>query len=117
MSPTQTFIRAWRAWQHSDVPCENFRLRRSNAPTYGIEHDLDHLGSRLYSLGSAIIEGKSWDYAKFASEELDALERISSELESCDIPKGEKERFKGYISVVRSLLEEMNNPFSARGAV
>ncbi len=117
MPPTQTFIRAWRAWLHSDAPSENFRLRRANAPTYGVELDLDHLHSRLYSLGSAVIEGKSWDYAKFAAEELADLDRIVLELEGCDVPEGEKESFKSYVSIAWSLLREIKNPFSSNGAV
>ena len=117
MSPTQEFIRAWHAWRHSNAPSENFRVRRANAPTYGVELDLDHLNSRLYSLGSAVIEGKGWGYSKFADEALADLDRIGLELEGCHVPEGEKEAFRSYVSVARSLLKEMKNPFSANGAV
>jgi hypothetical protein len=84
---------------------------------YGVGLDLDHLHSRLCSLGSAVIEGKRWDYAKFAVEGLADLDRIALELEGCDLPEGEKEAFRNYISVARSLLVEMKNPFSAHGTV
>ena len=117
MSPTQTFIRAWRAWSHSHLPSENSRLGRAAAPTYGVELDLDHVHSRLYSLGSAAIEGKGWDYEKLAAEGLADLGRIGVELEACSVAEGEKESFRSYISAARSLLEEMKNPFSANGAV
>ena len=117
MSPTQTFIRAWRTWLQSQVPSENFQRGRTNAPTYNIELELDHLHSRLHSLGSAFIEGKSWDYAKLASDELADLDRIVLDLEGCSVPEGEKDFFRNYVSLARSLLAEMMTAFSVNGAV
>ena len=117
MSPTQTFIRAWRTWLHSEVPSENFHRGRANTPTYNFGLELDHLHSRLHSLGSAFIEGKSWDYAKLATDELADLDRIGLDLEGCPVPEGEKDFFRNYISLARSLLTEMTTAFSVNGAV
>jgi hypothetical protein len=117
MPPTSAFIRAWRAWLHSAVPSENFRLSRAHAPTYGVELGLDHLHSRLHSLGGAVIEGERLDYEKLAAEEFADLDRVELELEGCNVPEGEKERFRSYITAAWSLLSEMKNPFSTSGAV
>jgi len=117
MYPTQTFIRAWRTWLHSAVPSENFHRGRANAPTYRVELDLDHLHSRLYSLGSAVIAGKSWDYAKLVAEELADLDRIGSDLEACTVPEEEKDVFRSYVLLARSVLAEMTTPFFVNDAV
>jgi hypothetical protein len=104
---TKTFIRAWHEWQHTPEPVSKFRHRRTNAPTYHVECALDHLASNVHSLGSGLISGKNWNYAELASENLDELSSISSELESCAILETEKEEFRRYASVTRRLLEEL----------
>jgi hypothetical protein len=117
MTPTRAFIRAWYNWRHSHLPTKNFHARRDNALTYGVELDLDHLHTRLYSLGTALIEGKTWDYAKFAAEELIVLNKIRLDLEDRDMPAKEMEPFRRYISVAHNLIMEMKDPFSANSAV
>jgi hypothetical protein len=104
---SKALVRAWYVWQHSPEPVSSFRHRRIDAPTYGIEHDLDHLASNVYSLGSAAIGRETCDYHQRASEELAEIDRISAELDSCAIPETEKSKLAEYISVTRSLLQEL----------
>ena len=102
---TNDFIRAWYSWQHCAEPVANFRLKRTDAPTYEIESAIDHLASYTYSLGSSLIGQGDWNHHKLASEELVELEKISSELESCAISETEKTEFREYMAVTRALLE------------
>jgi len=104
---SKEFIRAWHEWQHTPEPVSNFRLRRTNAPTYHIEYVLDHLASSVYALGSGIIGRATWDPSELASEHILELERVSSELENCAISEAKKNRFRQYISTTRWLLEEL----------
>jgi hypothetical protein len=102
------FIRMWYAWQHSPEPVSNFRHRRVDAPTYRIEHDLDHLASGVYELCTSVIAGR-WEHARVADEELAELEELSRALEGCPISQDEKNEFRRYMSVTRMLLEELRH--------
>jgi hypothetical protein len=63
--------------------------------------------SYLYGIGLEAIEGKDYEYAEIAGRELSDLERIASELESCDVAEGEKEIFRKHIGIVRAVWLEI----------
>lgn len=113
--PSNEFVRAWYSWQHCAEPVANFRLKRTDAPTYDIESAIDHLASHMYSLGSNLIAQGDWNHSKLASEDLVELEKISSELESCAISETEKAQFREYIAVTSALLEAMANETASGG--
>lgn len=105
MGNSKEFTQAWYHWRHSMAPIANFRLQRTDAPTYRIEHDLDHLASYIYALGLKAVGNEPVDYAKLASQELVELEKIISELERCNISADEKESFTTYLAATRLVLE------------
>lgn len=107
MPYSKDFIRAWYQWQRTTVPVANFRLHRTDAPTYDLEHDLDHLASYVYSLGLKAIGKETADYAKLAAQELVELEQISSKLETCAISGNVKDTLVAYISATRRMLEAL----------
>ena len=111
---TKEFIRSWYEWQHAPVPVSNFRLRRTSAPTYDIECALDHLASSVYSLGSGVIGRARWDPAELASRLILELDGIDSELESCTISEASKHTFREYMSITRTLLQELVTSSSER---
>ena|SRR5947209_5989537 len=117
MPVSNEFIRAWRAWQHASSPHSNQYLMRKSVATGKVEHDLDHMESYLYAMGLDAIEGKNYEYAEIASRELSDLERISLELESCDIRESDKEIFRQHIGVIRAVWLEMQRLASGDGAI
>lgn len=105
----KTFSRSWYEWIRLVVPTKNFRLNRRNAPTYGLELDLDHLRSNVYSLGSGVISESKADFARLAANELIELNQILLQVEDCDIDEEEKDKFRKYISATQLLLLEIQN--------
>jgi hypothetical protein len=108
MTKHKGLARAWYNWQHTALPVSNFRQGRVNAPTYKIEHDLDHLNSYLYGLGIEAISGKEIDYSKLVTQEITLLENIGKELEECEISASEKTIYSSYIAVTYALLQVMS---------
>ena len=117
MPLSKEFIRAWRAWQHAPSPYPNKHALRQPVATGQVEHDLAHMESYLYGIGLDAIEGKSHGYIEIAGRELSDLERISSELESCDVAAGEKEILREHIGIVRAVWLEMQKLGSGNGAI
>jgi hypothetical protein len=117
MPVSKEFIRAWRAWQHAPSPHSNQYLLRKSVSTGKVEHDLDHMESYLYAMGLDAIEGKIYEYADIASRELSDLERISAELESCEIAESAKERFRQHIGIIRAVWLEMQRLGAGDGAI
>jgi hypothetical protein len=117
MSVSKEFIQAWRTWQHAPSPYSNKYVLRQSVTTGKVEHDLDHMESYLYGIGLDAIEGKTYDYAEIAGRELSDLERISSDLESCDVAEGEKEIFRRHIDIVRAMWLEIQKLGSGNGAI
>jgi hypothetical protein len=107
MSVQGAFVQAWRDWLRVAPPIKNSRQRRFNAPTYQVEVVLDHLESRLYEMGMAILGGKDLDFARFEWEELCELDRVSRELESLALTQEGIRSFYEYISASRALLEQI----------
>lgn len=70
-------------------------------------HDVEHMGSYVYSLGTQTIAHESVESALLVSE-LSELETLNSILERCDIREDQREEFRQYIRVLRHLLEEMS---------
>ncbi len=89
------------------MPTKNFRLNRSKAISYEIELKLDHLRSHIYTLGNALIEGKEYDFFKLASDDVQELNELNVEIESCDITEAEKQELRQYILATESLLEKI----------
>ena len=116
MTVTKNFIRVWHLWRHADAPLANAFRRRTDAPTYSIELVLEHLASYLYSCGMDALAGKDLNYQRIASQELNDLEAASRVLERCEIAEEEKEKYREYIGLTRSLLEEIGKLPSANGA-
>jgi hypothetical protein len=114
MPVSSAFIRAWRDWLRTGTPITNSRHRRFKAATYDVELALDHLDSRLYMIGLALLEGKAWDFAKLASEELSELDRVSCDLEALALNKDEYKDFDNSISASRALLMEVLGSASVR---
>jgi hypothetical protein len=114
---SRDFIRAWYAWRHAPSPYSDAYLLRKEVASGRVEHDLDHMESYLYSLGLAAIEGKNYEYAEVAARDLAELDRISEELEGCDVTEGEKELFRSHIRVVRAVLEEIRKLGSGISAI
>jgi hypothetical protein len=110
------FIRAWRTWRHSSSPYSNDYLLNKDVATGKVEHDLDHMESYLYGIGLDVIEGKDYEYAEIAGRELSDLERIGSELESCDVAESEKEIFRKHIGIVRAVWLEIQKFGNEHGA-
>jgi hypothetical protein len=77
-----------RTWEDSPRPFENFRARRGDALTYGIECDLDHQADYILSLLRAL-EAKSphWDFAMRATNELRELHELRERLEALELPQ------------------------------
>ena len=101
------FIRAWQAWVYDEGLFDNFRLRRTHAPTYMIEHDLDHMASHLYAVGLNVIAHDLRSAPEYAVEELGALAAIETELNACPVAEAEKVGLRNFISATRSLLQEI----------
>ncbi len=108
MTTSKGFVRAWYDWQRVTLPVSNFRQRRVSAPTYEIEHDLDHLASNVASLGGSVISGEKIEYAKLARQELIVLENIASKLELCEVSMNEKSPLLKCIDATRTLLKEIS---------
>lgn len=104
----KSFTRAWYDWLRTPCPVANFRNGKVGALTYGVEHDLDHLASNVSRLGQSVIERVEWDYPKLASEELNAITAIETELESLAVTEEERDEYKRYILATRSLLEAVS---------
>lgn len=117
MPLSKGFIRAWRAWQHAPPPYSNKYVLRQSVATGRVEHDLDHMESYLYGIGLDAIGGRSYEYGEIASRELADLERISSELEGCDVAESEKEIFRKHIGIVRAVWLEVQKLGSGNGAI
>jgi len=110
MEASKSFARAWYTWVHTPCPTDNFRRGSRNSPTYSVECDLDHVASRVHSLGHGVIENRKWDYPKLASQEIDELDRIMSAVERQVIPDEEKGELIRYILATRELLELIGSP-------
>ena len=104
-------------WRHSSSPYSNAYLLNKDVATGKVEHDLDHMESYLYGIGLDAIEGKVYGYAEIAGRELSDLERISSELESCDVAESEKEIFRKHIGVIHAVWLEIQKLGSDNGAI
>ena len=105
--PSADFLRAWRAWLQTEPPTDNFRHARHQTLSYGIELDLDHLSSSLYTLGVAFIGRESFNFPKLASEELTSLDEIASRVRSDYVSEPERARAESYVALCRTLLNEM----------
>ena len=100
--------RAWFHWQRTPLPVEAARLRRTQDPLHGVEQDLDHLRSYIYSLGMALFEGgQRWDYSGHAGDELEALHRVSVELDELPLPDQAKAPYRVFIAASTTLLREV----------
>ena len=117
MRVSNEFIRAWRAWRHSSSPYSNAYFLNKDVATGRVEHDLDHMESYLYGIGLDAIEGKSYEYGEIVIRELSDLERISSELEDCDVAESEKEIFRKHIGIIRAVWLEVQKLGSGNGAI
>ena len=117
MPVSKEFIQAWRAWRHAPSPYSNKYVLRQSVATGNVEHDLDHMESYFYGIGLNVIEGRVSEYAQIAAGDLADLDRISAELEGCDVDEGEKEVFRAHIKVVRGVLEEIRKLGSGSGAI
>jgi hypothetical protein len=109
MPVSKEFIRAWRVWQHTPSPHSNQYLLRKPVSTGKVEHDLSHMESYLYGVGLDVIGGKNYEYAEIAGRELADIERISSELEECDVAESEKAIFREHIGIVSAVWQAMKN--------
>lgn len=108
MSLPKPFIQAWYAWQHSDAPITNSRLRRHAAKTYAIEVQLDHLGSNLYALGIEIIGGNySENYLPQIMDDLVELNAVKMVLAKYNIPNSEKTKFTKYMILIETVYQEI----------
>jgi hypothetical protein len=65
----------------------------------------------VYSLGNGVIENRDYDFGKLASEELERINKLSLEIESCDVAEIEKKELQNYILTTRLLLEEIKTSF------
>jgi hypothetical protein len=82
VSKSDSFMRAWRDWWRLQTPVDNFRRGRRDAPTYGLECDLDHIASSVATLGSAYMSRKDWDFVKRGIQELQELAAVHSEAQA-----------------------------------
>ncbi len=105
MALSKTFIQTWRKWIRLEVPTRNLPLNSAKVTTYEVE--LDHLRSYVHSLGNGVIESRNYNFKKLASAELERLNILSLEIESCDIAETEKKELQNYVSTTRLLLEEI----------
>lgn len=103
----RAFIRAWGAWRKTPLPVEHFRQGRSREPAYATECALDHLRSHVYSIGSAFIEDRPWDYPTLAADQLERLHAAESELEEGEIPEDERAPYREYVAATRLLLHRL----------
>lgn len=104
---SREFVRAWRTWQRTPPPVENFRQGADELPAWQIECDLDHLCTWIFGLGSALFEGRRCNFARMAAEDLGELWRIELELERLPVPEKEKRKYRKYIALTRLLLDEI----------
>jgi hypothetical protein len=112
-SVSREFVRAWRTWQRTPPPVENFRLGADEMPTWQIEGDLDHLCTWIYGLGTALFEGRRCNFARMAAEDLGELWRIELEVERLPVSEKEKRKYRKYIALTRLLLDEIVRCHSA----
>ncbi len=108
MRLSRDFIRAWYAWLRTPLPTSNFRLGKSEAPSYGIELQLAHLQSDVYSLGESAIAGRDHNYASLCAEYLSEIEAIRLELRDCELPDGRKEELAGFAHATHELLAHLS---------
>lgn len=104
---SREFVRAWRIWQNTPPPVDNFRLGYDEVSTWHIECDLDHLCTWIFGLGTALLENRKCDFGRMAKEDLGELWRIELELERLPVPEKEKRKFRKYIGLTRLLLDEI----------
>lgn len=104
---SREFVRAWRIWQHTPPPVDNFRRGYDETATWHIECDLDHLCTWIFGLGTALLENRKCSFGQMAKEDLGELWRIELELERLPVPEKEKRKFRKYIGLTRLLLDEI----------
>lgn len=100
---------AWRDWRRLPVPTESYRQGNRNALTYDLESSLDHVTSYVYSLGSAVMEKKDWDFTMRGIEVLHELGQIRIELESgiASLDNGKSEEYLQFVDATERLLKEL----------
>ena len=104
MGEQAEFIRAWRAWNRTDPPTENFRLGRSRAATYGVELDLDHLVTSIYATIQGFFDRRPWDHRRRLGDYLEELHRMEAELASLTEAEAQAHRIRDFILATRSVL-------------
>ena len=96
---------AWRTWQATSLPTDNFRAANARALTYGIECDLDHQASYLPHLVNALAaRNPHWDIGLRAGAELRDLEEFKERVERLELPAGEEAPLLFYIAATTELL-------------
>jgi len=103
------FLQVWRQWLRKPAPTTNFRNGHAAAPTYQLEHDIDHSVSYIQGLVRSFIAGEQLDYRGLASKELIEVEQWLTELNCRTLDETEKQKFVGYISDMKLILHELAN--------
>lgn len=114
MSEQTEFMHAWRAWQRSDLPTENFRLGRSKAATYGVELDLDHLVTSVHATVQGYFDLRTWDHTRRLGDYLEELHRLEAELASLPETEAQCDRIRAFIQATRSVLHSFGMWVRAR---
>jgi hypothetical protein len=66
----------------------------------------------VHALGTGVIDGKGYDFVKLASNELEKLNKIRSEVEACEVGEAGTKELRNYIEATQSLLEEIKTSVS-----
>lgn len=100
------FSSVFERWKALPRPIGN--LKDNQAPTYPVELDLDHVVRYLLGLGNeAVEEDTRIDWPRVVPEYLADLEAIEKNVDALPISEEQKEKYQGYVSECRAVLEKM----------
>ena len=101
------FLQVWRQWLRKPAPTTNFKNGHAAAPTYQLEHDIDHSVTYIQGLVRSFIAGVQLDYRNLASKELIEVEQWLTELNCRASNETEKQKFLDYVSDMKLILQQL----------
>jgi hypothetical protein len=82
-------------------------MGRVNAPTYELEHDLDHSVSYVQGMVRRLLAERDLDYERLASKEQREVAKMLADLESYSIDEDERDRLRSYLTDLNLILLEL----------
>ena len=98
-------------------PFPHFLAGESQAPTYGVELDLDHARSYLAGMFEEFAAGNPhFRFAERIEEDREELRRLAAELADCHAPEDAAAPLRGYIATTNRLLDAFAGEHAAWAA-